>query len=172
MARGLPFSLPLLWTISSPRRCAWPASPTGSACVSDSGLPQALVEFDRIARALANLVENARKFAPPGSEVEIVVTASALAHSGEGVPAVAFAVLDRGPGLPEGEVERAFQPFEQGGDPLTSKPSGVGLGLYEARIIAHGHGGTLTYAPREGGGSEFRISVPAALATVEEAPHA
>ncbi len=73
---------------------------------------------------------------------------------------VAIAVLDRGPGLPEGDVERAFKPFEQGGDIMTGKPQGVGLGLYEARAISRHHGGTLVYLPRPGGGSEFRISLP------------
>jgi signal transduction histidine kinase len=77
---------------------------------------------------------------------------------------VAFAVLDRGPGVAEEDVERAFAAFEQGGDPLTGKPAGVGLGLYEARAIARRHGGTLIYLPRPGGGSEFRISIPAEAA--------
>jgi signal transduction histidine kinase len=74
---------------------------------------------------------------------------------------VAFTVLDRGPGLAEEDTERAFAPFEQGGDPLTGKPAGVGLGLYEARAIARRHGGTVLYLPRPGGGSEFRLSIPA-----------
>jgi signal transduction histidine kinase len=65
--------------------------------------------------------------------------------------------------LAEEDVERAFAPFEQGGDPLTGKPKGVGLGLYEARAIARRHGGTLIYLRRTGGGSEFRISLPAEM---------
>jgi signal transduction histidine kinase len=84
-----------------------------------------------------------------------------LARSGAGVRGVAISVLDRGPGIQEEEVERIFVAFEQGGDPLTAKPGGVGLGLYEARTIARRHGGTLIHLPRPGGGSEFRISLPA-----------
>ena len=79
---------------------------------------------------------------------------------------MAFAVLDRGPGLAEEDVERAFALFEQGGDSLTGKPEGVGLGLYEARAIVRRHGGTIVYLPRPGGGSEFRISVPAETVVV------
>jgi signal transduction histidine kinase len=97
-----------------------------------------------------------------------------LASGSTGVRGIALSVLDRGPGLAEEEVERAFAPFEQGGHALTGKPSGLGLGLYEARAIAKRHGGTLMHLPRTGGGSEFRISVPAdvAVAAIPEARRA
>jgi two-component system sensor histidine kinase KdpD len=115
----------------------------------------------RLARALANLVDNALKFGPAATPVELRVSPCVLGRPGGAVAGVSFAVLDRGPGLAEEDVERAFAPFEQGGDPLTGKPAGVGLGLYEARAIARRHGGTLICLPRPGGGSEFRISIPA-----------
>jgi len=73
---------------------------------------------------------------------------------------VAFSVLDRGPGIPPPERERVFDAFEQGGDVLTGKPKGVGLGLHEARFIARMHGGTLKWHERHEGGSEFRLLVP------------
>jgi hypothetical protein len=126
--------------------------PRTTSCPADSA---------RLAQALANLLDNALKFAPSGDTVEVTVGPCVLSRSGGAVPGVAFAVLDRGPGLAEEDVERAFAPFEQGGDPLTGKPKGVGLGLYEARAIARRHGGTLIYLRRTGGGSEFRISLPA-----------
>jgi signal transduction histidine kinase len=119
------------------------------------------VDPARLSRALANLVDNAVKFGPAGEPVEVSVSRCVLSRPGGGTPGVAFAVLDRGPGIAEEDVERAFAPFEQGGDPLTGKPKGVGLGLYEARAIARRHGGTLIYLRRTGGGSEFRISLPA-----------
>ncbi len=129
----------------------------------------------RLARALANLLDNALKFGPAAEPVELQVAPCVLGRPGGAVAGVAFAVLDRGPGLAEEDVERAFAAFEQGGDPLTGKPSGVGLGLYEARAIARRHGGTVIYLPRSGGGSEFRISIPAeaaADATTREARRA
>jgi signal transduction histidine kinase len=122
----------------------------------------------RLARALANLVDNAIKFGPEGDSVELNVVPCVLGRPGGPIAGVSFAVLDRGPGLVEEEVDRAFAPFEQGGDPLTDKPAGVGLGLYEARSIVRRHGGTVIYLPRAGGGSEFRISVPAELSIVPE----
>jgi hypothetical protein len=118
----------------------------------------------RLARALANLLDNALKFSSAGEPVELHVSPCVLGRPGGAVAGVAFAVLDRGPGLAGNDVERAFAPFEQGGDPLTGKPAGVGLGLYEARAIARRHGGTVIYLPRDGGGSEFRMSVPAETA--------
>jgi len=118
----------------------------------------------RLARALANLLDNAQKFAPAAEPVELHVSPCLLGRPGGAVAGVAFAVLDRGPGLAEEDAERVFAPFEQGGDPLTGKPAGVGLGLYEARAIARRHGGTVIHLPRPGGGSEFRISIPAEAA--------
>lgn len=121
------------------------------------------VQADRqlVPRAIANLIDNAIKFGPAGGPVDVRVATCMLARSGAGVRGVAISVLDRGPGIQEEEVERIFVAFEQGGDPLTAKPGGVGLGLYEARTIARRHGGTLIHLPRPGGGSEFRISLPA-----------
>jgi mutual gliding-motility protein MglA len=121
-------------------------------------------DLDRLARAVANLVENALKFGPADEEVEVRLAPCLLDGSARGV---ALSVLDRGPGLAAEEVERAFAPFEQGGHVLTGKPSGMGLGLYEARTIVRRHGGTLVHLPRKGGGSEFRISVPAETAGAE-----
>lgn len=118
----------------------------------------------RLARALSNLLDNALKFSPTGDSVELHVLPCVLGRPGGAVAGVAFGVLDRGPGLGDENVERAFAPFEQGGDPMTGKPPGVGLGLYEARAIARRHGGTIIYLPRDGGGSEFRMSIPAEAA--------
>ncbi len=129
----------------------------------------------RLERALANLLDNAKKFGPATEPIELHVSPCLLGRPGGAIAGVAFAVLDRGPGLAEEDIERAFAPFEQGGDPLTGKPAGVGLGLYEARAIARRHGGTVLYHPRSGGGSEFRISIPAEVAvspSVKEARRA
>ncbi len=129
----------------------------------------------RLVRALANLLDNAKKFGVAEVPIELHVSPCLLGRPGGAVAGVAFAVFDGGPGIAEEDAERAFAPFEQGGDPLTGKPSGVGLGLYEARAIARRHGGTVLYLPRPGGGSEFRLSIPAQAAAppiVQEARRA
>ena len=143
------------------------AQATGAVSVLiDPRVVSVPADLDRLARALANLVDNALKFGPSDEEVEVRLTPCVLAEGSAAIRGVALSVLDRGPGLADDEVDRAFAPFEQGGHALTGKPSGLGLGLYEARAIARRHGGTLIHLPRPGGGSEFRISVPAGEAAV------
>jgi signal transduction histidine kinase/signal recognition particle receptor subunit beta len=146
----------------------------GVAVAIDPRVDTLTADTPALARALGNLVDNAFKFSPAGTPVEVRVAPCMLARSGSGVRGISIAVLDRGPGIPDEEVERVFVAFEQGGHPLTSKPGGLGLGLYEARTIARRHGGTLIHLPRAGGGSEFRISLPVETAPAEsrEARHA
>lgn len=114
----------------------------------------------RLARAIANLLDNAVKFSAPGSPIELRVAPAASEAGRPGPGGLAVAVLDRGPGVLPEDRARMFSPFEQGGDLLTSKPSGLGLGLYEARAIARLHGGDIVYREREGGGSEFCLVLP------------
>ena len=118
----------------------------------DPRIDSVAVDVDAISRALANLIDNARKFSPEGAEVDVRVFR-------RGEEAV-FAVLDHGPGIPLDERGRVFEPFEQVGDPMTGKPDGVGLGLHESRVLVRRHGGRVEYRERSGGGSEFRVTVP------------
>ena len=122
----------------------------------------------RLARAVANLLDNAAKFSPAGSEILLRAAPAILSRSGDSVEAVALSVLDRGPGVAPQDRERIFSPFEQGGDGLTGKPAGFGLGLHEARTIALAHGGTLELHERPGGGSEFRLTVPLRVISVTD----
>jgi signal transduction histidine kinase len=100
-------------------------------------------------RALRNLLENARRYG--GSEVSVVVASSTGQASVQ--------VCDRGPGVPEAQRERIFEPFyrlpghaEQAG--------GVGLGLSLVKQIAERHGGSVRCTAREGGGSCFELRFP------------
>jgi two-component system sensor histidine kinase KdpD len=109
-------------------------------------------DFSDTLRALVNLLENAHKFSPPGTPITLTVERDG--------PQIAFAVADRGRGVSPGEGERIFQPFYR---PADSPPDagGAGLGLSIARSLAVAQGGTVNYAPREGGGSVFTLRVPA-----------
>jgi len=102
-----------------------------------------------VRRAIVNLVDNALRHA--GEPVEIATRV-------EGERAV-IEVLDRGPGIPEGEAERLKRPFTRLDD-ARSGPGGAGLGLAIVERVACAHGGAFELAPREGGGLAARISLP------------
>jgi two-component system osmolarity sensor histidine kinase EnvZ len=104
--------------------------------------------FARVAvhRAIANLVDNALTYA--GGTVD-VMTFSAAGK-------VCIEVRDRGPGIPEGDIERLKRPFTRL-DSSRRGPSGSGLGLAIVERIARAHGGRLELAPREGGGLVARL---------------
>lgn len=68
---------------------------------------------------------------------------------------VEITVDDCGPGIPAATAQRLFEPF------FTTKPQGMGLGLSICKSIISAHGGELRHEPREGGGSRFRIRLPA-----------
>jgi two-component system sensor histidine kinase KdpD len=103
-------------------------------------------------RSLVNLIENALKYSPSSTEVDVSVWR-------EGAW-MAFAVADRGPGIAPEDRERIFEPFYRG----TGAPDvgGTGLGLPIARRAADLQGGRLAYEPRPGGGSVFTLFLPAA----------
>lgn len=104
--------------------------------------------------ALANLVENALKYSPPGSPVE-------LRAAQEGGTAV-LSVIDRGPGVPPHEQEAIFQRFRRGAGAAGRPGSGVGLWL--ARRLAEVQGGTVRLASDDRTGARFDLVLPAAPA--------
>ena len=100
--------------------------------------------------ALANLIDNALRFGPPGHPVEITVS-----------PGASLSVADHGPGVPPEDRARLFEPFWRGQDP---RGSGSGLGLAIVAEITAAHGGSVTVLDRPGGGAAFRIDLPEAPA--------
>ncbi|MEP7156425.1 MAG: ATP-binding protein [Betaproteobacteria bacterium] len=116
-------------------------------------LPDATMKMRPLAmkRLIGNLIDNARKHAGPGI---VLQTARAGGF-------VILSVLDRGAGIPPGEVERLKQPFTRL-DVSRSGHSGAGLGLAIVDRIAKIHGGRFELLPRAGGGTEARVSLPVA----------
>jgi two-component system sensor histidine kinase KdpD len=109
-------------------------------------------DFAQSLRALVNLIENASKYSPTDAAIDIGARRDGAS--------LLFWVADRGAGVSESERERIFQPFYRrvaGGPDV----GGAGLGLSIARGIAEAQGGSVTLAPREGGGSVFTLAVPA-----------
>ncbi len=119
----------------------------GAAAGDDVTLPG---DERLLRRAVRNLLENARRYAGDGVEVQV-------ARRGDG--GVDVAVLDRGPGVPEAWRERIFEPFFRLPG-HAEREGGVGLGLSLVRQIAERHGGRARCELREGGGSRFVISLP------------
>jgi signal transduction histidine kinase len=103
-------------------------------------------------RVIRNLLENARRYGN-GTPVEVAVAK----RSGGGA---VVRVRDRGPGVPEAERERIFEPFYRLAG-AAERAGGVGLGLALVRQIARKHGGEAKCVPREGGGSSFEVELPA-----------
>jgi len=108
-----------------------------------AGHDDLVVEVDReqALRALRAVVVNAIHFSPAGTPVEVAVNADP--------GAVSLLVLDRGPGIPAPQRERAFEKFAR----LDQQAGGAGLGLFLARGLVRGMGGDVTVGEREDGGA-------------------
>ena len=102
-----------------------------------------------VEQLLVNLLENAARHTPSGTEV--------LVRASGGPAGLHLEVSDDGPGIPAGDEERVFERFHRGG---RATGQGAGLGLAIARAIAEVHGGTLRATARTGGGASFRLILP------------
>jgi len=108
-----------------------------------------------LSRMFRNLIENAVRHAPRGS----VVRASALATP----TSVDVTIIDDGPGVPQSDRNRVFDPFFRGAHARASNQPGAGLGLTIARDIARLHGGDITLdSASEGVGARFVVRLIAA----------
>ncbi len=113
-----------------------------------------LGDRDALAQIILNLVSNAEKYG--GGNILVRLRREDGYPTGWGC----VEVLDRGHGIPAKQLEKIFEPFHRLEDSLASGVSGSGLGLTLARRMAQAHGGTVTYSPREGGGSCFTLRLP------------
>jgi two-component system sensor histidine kinase KdpD len=123
----------------------------GRAILTDlaDNLPMVFVDDVLLGQVLWNLLENAAKYTPPDSPLEL----AAVEHQGS----VIMEVRDRGPGVPPGEEERIFEKFYRGN---SKNVRGAGLGLPICRAIVEAHRGTIQALARDGGGAIFRVRLP------------
>lgn len=116
----------------------------------DEDLPDVQTDPSLVERALANVVDNALAWSPPGRPVRI----EGRADSDE----VHIRVIDQGPGIAPAEREQVFLPFQRGGD--RSNGPGVGLGLAVARGLIAAVAGRIVVADTDGGGTTMVVSLP------------
>jgi two-component system phosphate regulon sensor histidine kinase PhoR len=107
---------------------------------------------ERLGQALLNLLHNAVKFSPAGSDVVIRVGASE--HE------ATLTVTDHGPGIPRAALPRVFERFYKGDRARTRGVGGTGLGLSIARHVVEAHGGRIWVESEEGSGSTFGFAIP------------
>ena len=116
------------------------------------GFPLVLADPGLLERVLANLFSNALRYSPAGRPPEL--------HAALDGGRVRLEVVDHGPGVPDEQKERIFEPFERVGD----RHPGVGLGLAVARGFAEAMGGRIGAFDTPGGGLTVRVTLPAASA--------
>ena len=115
-------------------------------------LPPVQLDGPLISQVLGNLLDNAARYTPPGTQIWL---AAAVDED-----RMTVLVDDNGPGLPPGDPERLFEKFQRG---QTESPVvGVGLGLAICRAIVRAHGGEITARNRPEGGARFEFSLPLA----------
>ena len=119
------------------------------------GLPPVSADPNRLERILTNLLSNALKYSPPGTEVRV----TAEPRDGE----VVTSISDQGPGIPPEELPRLFRRYARTavGE---ARRDGLGLGLYITRKLVEAHGGRIWVQSQVGVGSTFSFSLPIARA--------
>lgn len=136
---------------------------------------------DRLIQVLENLLGNALKFSPPGSDVELEVRPAGrlpaklprrvVEKLGGGDRRFAWlSVADRGPGVPDEHKEAIFRKFHQVGHNARTNGGGVGLGLAICRELVEAHDGAIWVMDRSGGGSVFCVALPGAEAHAVREP--
>jgi len=123
--------------------------------LSYTGGPVAQVTADpmRLQQVLSNLLSNALKFSPAGSQVLL----SAQELGGQ----IRILVVDQGPGVPAEFVDRLFEKFSQADASDRRQKGGTGLGLAISKELMERMGGCIGFYPRPGGGSVFWVELPA-----------
>ena len=126
-----------------------------SARITITAVPTDLVvraDSSRVVQVLVNLVQNAVKFSPAGSDIEL--TARARNHD------VVVSVKDHGRGIPRDHLDHVFEPFHQVDASDSKDRIGSGLGLAICRRIIDQHGGRIWVEQPRNGGSIFRFTLP------------
>jgi signal transduction histidine kinase len=127
---------------------------TGSHPIEIAGSAVACCNPTILSQVLLHVLTNAIRLSPAGSPIEITV----MPRGGM----VEIAVADRGISVEPADDQRIYEPFERGANVRQTGVRGLGLGLFLARRALAQCGGYVNHESREGGGTVFRVTVPAA----------
>jgi two-component system sensor histidine kinase KdpD len=131
------------------------AAPAGAHIDVDvpADLPEVVADAGLLERVIANLVQNALRYAPAGSPIRI----SGSVHAGH----VELRIVDRGPGIAPEDADAVFAAFQRHDD-SPAPGTGVGLGLAIARGFAEAMGGSVTAEETPGGGATLVVRLAVA----------
>lgn len=124
-------------------------------CNFDKNLPKILVDTDKLQQILLNLIDNASKYSPEGSTVQINVSQNFNDNT------LIITVKDEGAGISEENIKKIFNKFARVDSPLTRKIQGNGLGLYITKTLTEKMGGKISVKSSPTG-SEFSVEFKAA----------
>ena len=132
----------------------WRSEAAGALVVELPDPPNLMVCVDQryIRIVLSHLLDNALKFSPPGSPVQVRAEVR-----GDGV---AITVIDQGVGIAVADLERIFERFHQMDMSSTRAYEGLGCGLYLVRALVEVHGGYVKVGSEVGVGSQFTVWLP------------
>ncbi|MET8468754.1 HAMP domain-containing sensor histidine kinase [Streptomyces sp. NPDC006422] len=130
----------------------WPDTPLALSVDPEARATTVAGVPARLARLMSSLLDNAAKFGPPGLPVEVTLTA--------GPADLELTVRDHGPGIAEQDLPYVFDRFYRARSARALPGSGLGLAM--ARQIARAHRAELVAEPAEGGGAQFRLTIPRA----------
>jgi two-component system sensor histidine kinase CpxA len=111
-----------------------------------------------LSSAIENVLRNAVRYSPNGAAVNVSIERPNPAG-------VAIVVRDHGPGVPDGDLQRIFEPFYRVAESRDRDTGGEGIGLAITAQVMKAHGGSATAANRAGGGFEVRLSLPRSALT-------
>ncbi len=115
------------------------------------GLPQIPLDLKLIQEVFINLIDNAIKFTPPATDIDIVVIVQVENDR------IQVSVEDQGPGIVQDEVNKLFEKFYRGR--MITSERGLGLGLAICKRIIEAHGGKIWAENRKEGGAAFRFTL-------------
>ena len=120
----------------------------------------AQIDVKLIVQVVINLVDNAIKYTPPGSCIEI--------HTEQRDKWVLVSVADNGPGIPDAQKQRIFDMFYSGANKVADSRRSLGLGLSLCKSIVTAHGGTIAVADNTPQGAVFQFTLPAGEVELRE----